>query len=374
MTTVSFKKIMVFPRIAIQDILNYDTPNCTVPMSGSPSLSNSIDTGTESASTEGEPEGSPDGMEGEKESNTDPEGPEQLDPSSQYKYSFEVSLPYFSKLVLARKCHQLSKHTANTKFSNKISSQNGKRGRPYSLLINARLMVYSDLQSILSSLHKSLYDIHEYDMRNIPAVCNPPSSPAPTEQDQLLESISRLLGCSSSLFDSHVVANTNFRALKYDCKNNSMSFLQYMDKIVQSQKYKFVKTIRDYNGKLVKLEIIDKPNFHSNLKNMEWLKEHACFPRYKANMKIHVMLHEDTQDSNSCAGDDSEILFYNEPRLFLHDLIYNNYGISKEDVPDLLRGSVSHLRLRLGYWADKRVLINRENFTEHLSSFLHQDY
>ena len=57
------------------------------------------------------------------------------------------------------------------------------------------------------------------------------------------------------------------------------------------KEYVFVKTIRDNNGHILKLETVKPPiNKYGKLEyTSEWLKRRICYPRYKGGMNFHIL-------------------------------------------------------------------------------------
>ncbi|GMM28911.1 hypothetical protein DAMA08_016270 [Martiniozyma asiatica (nom. inval.)] len=73
--------------------------------------------------------------------------------------------------------------------------------------------------------------------------------------------------------------------------------------------YIFVKTIRDSNGKILKLESIKPPKLNGEYNySPEWVKRCICYPRYKSRMNLHLLPTND------------DFILYNDIRMLLWDL------------------------------------------------------
>lgn len=76
------------------------------------------------------------------------------------------------------------------------------------------------------------------------------------------------------------------------------------------EEYVFVKTIRDNNGHILKLETIKPPVDKDGKYNYtsEWLKRRICYPRYKGGMNLHIL--------NSSFN----FILYNDIKMLLWDI------------------------------------------------------
>lgn len=76
----------------------------------------------------------------------------------------------------------------------------------------------------------------------------------------------------------------------------------------------FVRVIRNRDGNLLKVELVEPPAQC----DVDWVKKHICFPRYKANMKIHLVW-----------GPAPPQVIYFDARMYQHDAQSNPmHGVS----------------------------------------------
>ena len=90
----------------------------------------------------------------------------------------------------------------------------------------------------------------------------------------------------------------------------AFNFHTLVKKNFNLDKYVFVKTIRDNNGHILKLETIKPPvddegNFEYT---SEWLKRRICYPRYKGGMNFHIL------------GPEFNFVLYNDLKMLLWDI------------------------------------------------------
>lgn len=93
--------------------------------------------------------------------------------------------------------------------------------------------------------------------------------------------------------------------------------------------YLLVKTIRDNNGHILKLETIKPPVDKSGKFNYtsEWLKRKICYPRYKGGMNLHILPSKFT------------FLLYNDIKMLLWDIKEEILSKDETKIRDILNGA-----------------------------------
>lgn len=81
----------------------------------------------------------------------------------------------------------------------------------------------------------------------------------------------------------------------------------------------FVRAIRDYKGKLIKMETVSYPEQWAcdsdKFSSIDWIKADVCKPRYKSNMKIHLV----------AESLEKQIVFYRDIHMFHKDIGENPF-------------------------------------------------
>ncbi|VEU23067.1 DEKNAAC104177 [Brettanomyces naardenensis] len=112
------------------------------------------------------------------------------------------------------------------------------------------------------------------------------------------------------------------------CERNTidMNFHMYIVEAFGIEKYQFIRTIRDANGHILKVETIRPPRNSNNEIEFtaEWLKRSACYPRYKSGIKIQLI------------SDDQSFVLYNSWKMILWDIKQKRRG---EELKNFLSSS-----------------------------------
>lgn len=175
------------------------------------------------------------------------------------------------------------KHSPKT-GSQKIEKRHGQ-GRPFTNSINARFY----LQESIEDLYCSLNNILEF----------------------------RFADPTSGLLQIYRLAKprqpgSQFQNMHF---NNSPSTANLFEKLCAAFEiscFKFVRIVRNIDGKIVKIETVDHP---TDPITPEWIKQNVCKPRYKSNMKIHLV--RSNQPTREC--------IYKDMKMYEDDIenIYN---------------------------------------------------
>lgn len=97
--------------------------------------------------------------------------------------------------------------------------------------------------------------------------------------------------------------------------------------------YVFVKTIRDNNGHILKLETIKPPSDEKGDYNYspEWLKRRICYPRYKGGMNLHIL------------GPEFNFVLYNDLKMLLWDIKEEILGRDDKSLDKFLNSSALNI-------------------------------
>ena len=112
-------------------------------------------------------------------------------------------------------------------------------------------------------------------------------------------------------------------------KDKRFNFHTLIKETMGLEEYVFVKTIRDNNGHILKLETIKPPvdrdgNFNYT---SEWLKRRICYPRYKGGMNLHLL------------GPSFNFILYNDIKMLLWDIKEEILSRDEKDLDRILSQS-----------------------------------
>lgn len=112
-------------------------------------------------------------------------------------------------------------------------------------------------------------------------------------------------------------------------KDKRFNFHTLIKENMGLDEYVFVKTIRDNNGHILKLETI-KPPVDRDGKfsyTSEWLKRRICYPRYKGGMNLHLL------------GPSFNFILYNDIKMLLWDIKEEILSRDEKDLDRILSRS-----------------------------------
>ncbi|VEU22724.1 DEKNAAC103779 [Brettanomyces naardenensis] len=116
-------------------------------------------------------------------------------------------------------------------------------------------------------------------------------------------------------------------------KDEELNFHSSIGRAFDIKKYQFIKVIRDSNGHILKLQSIPPPTNENNEieYTAEWIKKTVCYPRYKHDMKIHLV------------RNDQSFILYKDLNMMLWDIGQEN-GLENVEKP--LRPSIRDFLFR----------------------------
>ncbi|VEU22786.1 DEKNAAC103878 [Brettanomyces naardenensis] len=135
------------------------------------------------------------------------------------------------------------------------------------------------------------------------------------------------LGINKSENGSHFPpSNGEWATPSYQRNTINMNFHPCIVEAFGIEKYQFIKTIRDSNGHILKLETIRPPrNTNNEIEyTAGWLKRSTCYPRYKAGIKIQLV------------SDEQSFILYNSWKMILWDIKQKKGG---EEIKNSLNSS-----------------------------------
>lgn len=199
-------------------------------------------------------------------------------------------------------------------------------GRSFSKEFKAELCLHRDFTAMCSHLAGSgmsiLVTFRLDSVLQFPSLCNP-----------TFEGFTTFLTARDIAW-CHTTVETAFaplRAKKIEIsKHSSMQNLLNKPDIYSEAKsvfkvesLTFVRAIRDYKGKLIKMETVPYPEQWACQKekfsSVDWIKADICKPRYKSNMKIHII----------AESLEKHFVFYRDLRMFRKDIVENPLLSSK---------------------------------------------
>lgn len=149
--------------------------------------------------------------------------------------------------------------------------------------------------------------------------------------------------------------NANANASANTNKNCKMfNFHELIKENFEIDEYVFIKTIRDNNGHILKLETIKPPvGSDGNYEyTPEWLKRKICYPRYKGGMNLHLL------DSNS------NFILYNDLKMLLWDIKEEIMTRDEKNVYEILNANNNNSNtdmingeLKYKLFGDKKIYI-----------------
>lgn len=109
-------------------------------------------------------------------------------------------------------------------------------------------------------------------------------------------------------------------------KDKRFNFHTLIKENLGLDEYVFVKTIRDNNGHILKLETIKPPVDKDGKFNYtsEWLKRRICYPRYKGGMNLHLL------------GSSFNFILYNDIKMLLWDIKEEILSRDESDLDKIL--------------------------------------
>lgn len=176
-----------------------------------------------------------------------------------------------------------SRKKGNVLYS--IPKKRQTQGRPYTNSINARFY----MQDSIDELYCYLNNVDSFAF------------------SESLSSKLKLYQCKRT-----DLRQPQFKKIHFDNSPPTTDLFVKLCETFEVAKFKFVKIIRNIDGKLVKIETVDQID---SIVTAEWIKQNVCRPRYKSNMKIQLIRFN--QPTNEC--------IYKDKRLFELDIenVYN---------------------------------------------------
>lgn len=130
------------------------------------------------------------------------------------------------------------------------------KGRPFSFSLNARFYIHSSINDLCCHLKNKLS--FTYKVENS------------THHHEISKNVVR-----------------NHKNIIFNLPKSSNIYAKLCDAF-KIKKFKFVKVVRDVHGRLMKIESVTPPS--DQLVNSNWIKSNICYPRYKSNMKMHLVI------------------------------------------------------------------------------------
>lgn len=72
--------------------------------------------------------------------------------------------------------------------------------------------------------------------------------------------------------------------VEFDSSASSLDIFSKLEHIFGVEDLNFIKVWREFNS-ITRFEVLERPSYCST----EWIKQNVCSPRYKANMKVHLV-------------------------------------------------------------------------------------
>ncbi|ONH75872.1 hypothetical protein BOH78_1421 [Pichia kudriavzevii] len=131
------------------------------------------------------------------------------------------------------------------------------------------------------------------------------------------------------------------------CGKRTINFHNLInDAFKNDEDYVFVKTIRDNNGHILKLETIKPPVDKDGryCYTPEWVKRRICYPRYKGGMNLHLL------------SSRYNFVLYNDIKMLLWDIKEELLTRSEKELNEMLeKGCLIDDRLKKSLFGDRTV-------------------
>ncbi|CAI8503467.1 unnamed protein product [Pichia kudriavzevii] len=131
------------------------------------------------------------------------------------------------------------------------------------------------------------------------------------------------------------------------CGKRTINFHNLINEAFKNDEdYVFVKTIRDNNGHILKLETITPPVDKDGryCYTPEWVKRRICYPRYKGGMNLHLL------------SSRYNFVLYNDIKMLLWDIKEELLTRSEKELNEMLeKGCLIDDRLKKSLFGDRTV-------------------
>lgn len=166
----------------------------------------------------------------------------------------------------------------------------------------------TDFDNLLKCHHsKDLISINSFNFEAAPLTSNVKYDQVKWSRDddkKLNENLLKLTSTKITDLESLIESNCN-----------SGKIINFHKIIVQSfgfDDYVFVKTIRDNNGQILKIDTIKPPMNSKGIYEYtpEWIKRFVCYPRYKSGMNLQLLKSDNINEINFTLYNDFKMLIW----------------------------------------------------------------